>query len=394
MFQAIPAKKGDSILALMTEYKNDPRSEKMDLGIGVYRDDTGNTPIMQAVLEAQTLLHNTEPTKAYQGLIGDAEFNEVIAKLLLQGTDALNRCAALHTPGASGALRNLGDLIYATKPDATVWISNPSYVNHRPIMEKAGLKVAEYPYLNPETKLVDEQAMLAKLAELGENDVVLLHGCCHNPSGADISLDTWQSIAELANKTGFLPFVDIAYHGLGDGLVGDLKGLHTIVNQVEEVLISTSCSKNFGLYRERTGAAIVVTNTQQQAINSRALMCELARGSYSMPPSHGAGVVKTILNDDALTATWKQELTQMTQRVQGLRNALVAEFQAKTQTNRYDYFAQHKGMFSLTGFSDAMLEKLKQDYGIYIVQGGRINVAGLKQAEIPQLVSAILACEA
>ena len=393
MFESIPAKKGDSILALMTEYKNDPRTEKMDLGIGIYRNNEGETPIMKAVMDAQQILLETEPTKAYQGLIGDVEYTEVMQELLLGGTRAFKRAATLHTPGASGALRALADLIATTQPDATVWISNPSYVNHQPIMEKAGLKVGIYPYLNPETKLVDETAMLAKIAELGKGDVLLLHGCCHNPSGADISPEAWQTIADLANKNGFLPFVDIAYQGLGDGLDEDARGLQLLANQVEELLISTSCSKNFGLYRERTGAAMVVTNSREQALNTRALMCELTRGSYSMPPAHGAGIVKIILKDAQLTRKWKQELAEMTDRVRGLRLALVKEFQEKTQTSDFDYFAKHKGMFSLTGFSDAILEKMKADFGIYIVKGGRINVAGLKEHEIPTLVDAVIKCQ-
>ncbi|TCS41628.1 aromatic amino acid transaminase [Reinekea marinisedimentorum] len=393
MFETIPAKKGDSIVALMTEFANDPRTEKMDLGIGIYRNNLGETPIMKAVMEAQKILLETEPTKAYQGLVGDVEYTELMQHFLLGGTKAADRAATLHTPGASGALRAVADLIAATQPDATVWISNPSYVNHQPIMERAGLKVRSYPYLNPETKLVDETAMLAKIAELGKGDVLLLHGCCHNPSGADITLDAWQSIADLANKNGFLPFVDIAYQGLGDGLDEDAQGLHLLANQVPELLISTSCSKNFGLYRERTGAAMVVTSSRQQALNTRALMCELARGSYSMPPAHGAGVVKLILQDDALTTLWKQELKEMTARVTGLRSALVEEFQQKTQSNQFDYFAKHKGMFTLTGFDDEMLEKLKADFGIYIVKGGRINVAGLKEHEVPKLVDAVIRCQ-
>lgn len=220
MFEQIAAPKGDPILSLITEYRNDPRSDKIDLGIGVYRNDEGITPIMKAVSAAEKLLLAQESTKAYQGLTGDELFNEALQNLLLGTTSALGRTTTLQTPGASGALRNLADLIAATKPDSTVWISNPSYINHRPIMLRAGLKVEEYPYLDPKTKLVNEAAMLAKIAELGADDVLLLHGCCHNPSGADISLEACQQIAALANKNGFLPFVDIAYQGLGNGQIG------------------------------------------------------------------------------------------------------------------------------------------------------------------------------
>lgn len=390
MFETIPTPKNDSILALMTEYRNDPRTDKIDLGIGVYRNDAGETPIMKAVQQAQKILLDTEPTKAYQGLVGDEIYNDCMQKFLLGGTDAFDRASTLQTPGASGALRALADLLAVTKPDATVWISNPSYVNHRPIMEKAGLKVAEYPYLDANTKLVDEDAMLAKVAELGKDDVLLLHGCCHNPSGADISFAAWQRITELVAQNGFLPFVDIAYQGLGDGLEEDAKGMRWLVDHVSEALISTSCSKNFGLYRERTGAAIVVAQSADIARNTRGRMCELARGSYSMPPAHGAGVVKTILSDASLNTLWQAELSGMVERVKGLRTGLVEEFRSKTGTDEFDYFAEHKGMFTLTGFSDELLEELKVEHGIYIVKGGRINVAGLKQREIPTLVDAIV----
>ncbi len=390
MFEQIAAPKGDPILSLITEYRNDPRTDKIDLGIGVYRNDEGITPIMKAVSAAEKLLLAQESTKAYQGLTGDELFNEALQNLLLGTTSALGRTTTLQTPGASGALRNLADLIAATKPDSTVWISNPSYINHRPIMLRAGLKVEEYPYLDPKTKLVNEAAMLAKIAELGADDVLLLHGCCHNPSGADISLEAWQQIAALANKNGFLPFVDIAYQGLGNGLEEDAKGMQLLVDQVPEMIISTSCSKNFGLYRERTGAAMIVSNSIEQATNARAKMCELSRGSYSMPPAHGAAIVRTILNDAELNALWRQELDEMNQRVNGLRQALVNEFRTLSQSDRFDYFAQHKGMFSLTGLSDDMIAQLKSEFGIYIVGGGRVNIAGLKESEVTTLAQAFL----
>ncbi len=390
MFEQIAAPKGDPILSLITEYRNDPRTDKIDLGIGVYRNDEGITPIMKAVSAAEKLLLAQESTKAYQGLTGDELFNEALQNLLLGTTSALGRTTTLQTPGASGALRNLADLIAATKPDSTVWISNPSYINHRPIMLRAGLKVEEYPYLDPKTKLVNEAAMLAKIAELGADDVLLLHGCCHNPSGADISLEAWQQIAALANKNGFLPFVDIAYQGLGNGLEEDAKGMQLLVDQVPEMIISTSCSKNFGLYRERTGAAMIVSNSIEQATNARAKMCELSRGSYSMPPAHGAAIVRTILNDAELNALWRQELDEMNQRVNGLRQALVNEFRTLSQSDRFNYFAQHKGMFSLTGLSDDMIAQLKSEFGIYIVGGGRVNIAGLKESEVTTLAQAFL----
>lgn len=390
MLENIAAPKGDPILSLITEYKNDPRADKIDLGIGVYRNDDGITPIMKAVTLAEQQLLDDESTKAYQGLTGDEEFNQRLQSLLLDGTEAIKRAATLQTPGASGALRMLADLIATTKPNATVWISNPSYINHRPIMEKAGLTVREYPYLDPKTKRVDEPAMLSAIENLGVDDVLLLHGCCHNPSGADISIDAWKHIASLAQKQGFLPFVDIAYQGLGDGLEQDAQGLHLLADAVDEMIISTSCSKNFGLYRDRTGGAIILSKTHQASLNARGKMCELARGSYSMPPAHGAAIVRTILSSDELNTIWRNELTAMNERVNGLRSALVSGFQNKTQSQKFDYFGEHKGMFSLTGLSDEVIQKLKSNHGIYIVGGGRVNIAGLKQSEVNTLVDAFI----
>ena len=391
MFEQIQAPSADPILSLISEFKNDARTDKIDLGIGVYRNDKGITPIMAAVAQAEQTLLKTESTKAYQGLVGDENFNLAIQSLLLGGTSAMARASTLQTPGASGALRNLADLLAFARPNATVWISNPSYINHRPIMLRAGLAVQEYAYLNPVTKAVDETAMLAQVAQLGPDDVLLLHGCCHNPSGADLSLAAWQRIAELAQQRGFLPFVDIAYQGLGDGLEADAQGLRLLANAVPELMISTSCSKNFGLYRERTGAAILVGEDASHAHNGRAKMCELARGSYSMPPSHGAAIVSTILADDQLNGLWRAELDTMNLRINGLRSALVEGFRIATQGEDYDYFGRHKGMFSLTGLSDAKIARLKAEYGIYIVSGGRVNIAGLQLNEVDALVAAVVA---
>ncbi|MEJ2046093.1 MAG: aspartate/tyrosine/aromatic aminotransferase [Reinekea sp.] len=370
MFETIAAPKGDPILTLIQEFQNDPRSDKIDLGIGVYRDNSGRTPIMKAVADAEKYLLENEITKAYQGLAGDEVFNGHLQSLLLSGTQAEGRASTLQTPGASGALRMLADLIATTRPNATVWLSNPSYINHRPIMERAGLTVKTYPYLSMETKAVDEIAMLEQIETLGQDDVLLLHGCCHNPSGADISLEAWQKIAGLASKNGFLPFVDIAYQGLGDGLSED--------------------AKNFGLYRERIGGAIIVAKTAEIARNSRAKVCELARGTYSMPPAHGAAIVRTILQDESRRQSWQQELNAMNQRVNGLRKSLVESFRLASQSERFDFFGHHKGMFSLTDFSDDLISQLKAEHGIYIVAGGRINVAGLRESQVVTLVNAVI----
>ena len=391
MLESIAPPKKDAILSLTTAYLNDNNPNKMDLGVGVYRENDGQTPIMKAVLAAERQLLETETTKSYQGLNGDQGFNELMLSLVLEGSNAYDRASALHTPGSSGALHILADLALSSIPDATIWLTDPSYLNHRPIMERAGFKVEYYPYLNRETKRVNEEAMLAQIAKLGSKDVLLLHGRCHNPTGADISLQAWKTIAELANKNGFLPFVDLAYQGFGDSLQEDLRGLHILADAVDEMLLATSCSKNFGLYRERTGAAIVIAKNQEQALIARQHLGELARGTYSMPPAHGAAVVRTILANGDLRQMWEQELTDMNLRIQSLRKSLVEGFRNASQSERFDFFGEHKGMFSLTCISEEVATKLKQDNGIYVVGGGRINIAGIDEAKVGLLVDAFLA---
>lgn len=391
MFNDLEATGQDPILALTVAYRKDPRAEKIDLGIGVYRNSDGETPVMSAVRKAAIELAETQPTKSYVGLAGDEQFNHAITDLVLGRTAGRSRAATVQTPGASGALRMLADLIATARPGATVWISRPSYVNHQPVMESAGLKVREYPFFDRATKQVDETAMLEQVAKLGADDVLLLHGCCHNPTGGDISPDSWQRITELALERGFLPFVDIAYQGFGDGLHEDAAGLQLLADAVPEMVIATSCSKNFGLYRERTGAAIVIGQTQAAAEKAKAHIQRLARGTYTMPPDHGAAIVARILGNNELRADWEAELTGMNRRINHLRAELVRQFRAVTDSDRFDYFGQHRGMFSVTGLSPEQVQRLQDEQAIYVVPGGRVNVAGLSEQAIPRVVEGFLA---
>ncbi|MEX1215996.1 aromatic amino acid transaminase [Saccharospirillum sp.] len=390
MFERLNAPKQDPILGLTLAIQADQRSDKIDLGIGVYRNADGETPIMAAVRQAQREQAETQTTKSYIGLAGNETFNTALIDLLLGGTAAHTRAAGIQTPGASGALRMLAELIKTARPDATVWISNPSYVNHRPVMAAAGLNVAEYPYFDVATKQVDEAAMLDQIATFGEQDVLLLHGCCHNPTGADISMDAWQRIAELAEQRGFLPFVDIAYQGFGDGLMEDAAGLRLLADRLPELIIATSCSKNFGLYRERTGAAIVVGHSLEESLKAKGRILEVARGSYTMPPDHGAALVAAILGRDDLKALWMEELMVMNQRINSLRSELVRQFREISGSDRFDYFGQHRGMFSVTGLGNEQIDALRVDHGIYMVGGGRMNVAGLAERDIPRLAECFL----
>ncbi|HDY7991962.1 TPA: amino acid aminotransferase [Vibrio vulnificus] len=390
MFSQLPTPALDPILSLTVAFRNDPRDQKVDLGIGVYKNNKGETPIMRAVSQAQKIVADTQTTKSYVGLAGCEEFNQSMVNLLLAGTSVLDRVSAIQTPGASGALRMLGDLMKVAQPDTTVWISNPSYVNHKPVMEAAGLKVRYYRYFSPETKQVDIGQMLDDLATAGPKDVVLLHGCCHNPTGADIDFAAWQAITDLAVKNGFTPFVDIAYQGFGDGLEEDAKGLQFMADRVEEMLITTSCSKNFGLYRERAGAAIVIGKNAKESSNAKGKLLTLARSTYTMPPDHGAALVKTILQNVELTTTWKQELCEMQQRLLNLRQTLCNELRNQHNTSQFDFIESHKGMFTVLGFTPEQMGTLRDEYGIYGVGDGRINIAGLTEAHIPYVADAIV----
>ncbi|ELT7570019.1 aromatic amino acid transaminase [Vibrio cholerae] len=390
MFTHLPAPVLDPILSLSVAFRNDSRPQKVDLGIGVYKNSLGETPIMRAVALAQDKVVASQKTKSYVDLAGCEEFNQSMMQLVLGSTLDVERTIAIQTPGASGALRMLGDLMRVAQPDTTVWITDPSYVNHKPVMEAAGLKVRYYRYFSRETKMVDTEQMLADLAQAGTKDVVLLHGCCHNPTGADIDFSAWQAITELAQKNGFIPFVDIAYQGFGDGLEQDAQGLRYMAERMEEMLITTSCSKNFGLYRERTGAAIVIGKNQQEVTNARGKMLTLARSTYTMPPDHGAALVKTVLRDEQLTAIWKQELSEMQQRLLTLRKNLCNELRNQHNTRQFDFIESHRGMFTVLGFSAEQMGRLREEFAIYGVADGRINIAGLTEKDIPYVANAII----
>ncbi|WP_112478049.1 aromatic amino acid transaminase [Vibrio variabilis] len=391
MFSQLPEPALDPILSLSVAYRNDPRTDKVDLGIGVYRNSDGQTPIMKAIAEAQRIVTSEQQTKAYVGLAGCEEFNQSIAKVVFGETPIYDRMSVIQTPGASGGLRMLGDLMNVAAPGTTVWLSNPSYVNHKPVMEAAGLKVKFYRYFDVTTKQVDRDAMLTDLSQAGQGDVVLLHGCCHNPTGADIALDDWKAITELSVKNGFVPFVDVAYQGFGDGLEQDALGLRHMAENVEEMLLTTSCSKNFGLYRERTGAAIVIGKNAAEANNAKGKLLTLARSTYTMPPDHGAALVKTILKDDYLTNMWTAELSEMQQRLVSLRDGLCKALKETNSSNDFDFIMSHKGMFTVLGFTAEQMQKLRTDYAIYGVDDGRINIAGLSESQLPYVADALAA---
>lgn len=395
MFEKFVAAPQDPIIKLIGMYRDDPRPEKVDVGVGVFRDSNGKTPIMEAVKIAEQRLHEAQTTKAYVGLAGDEVFNSQIADLVFGQSCALDRVRAIQAPGGCGALRLLSDMLFKIAGDRTVWVSDPTWGNHYPIFRQSGFNVAAYPYLNRETKTVDLDALMGKLATLGQNDIVVLHGCCHNPSGAELKAQDWDEIAQLSAKNGFLPYVDFAYQGFGDSLQDDAYGVSALASTVETMVVASSCSKNFGLYRDRVGCALLLGRTSEVSDIARDHVLSTARSAYSMPPDHGAAIVAQIMTDTALRQSWQDELTDMRQRMLSIRKELSALLREKSGSERWDFIADHRGMFSLLVLDDEQVNRLRNDYAVYAVAGGRINIAGIKDSEqLAQFADALVAVTA
>ena len=382
MFEHLKALEADPILNVMTAYRADSRSDKIDLGIGIYKDSRGQTPVMAAVREAEQRLHASQTTKAYVAPVGDETFNQAMIGLVFGAGCAVERIRAVQTPGGSGALRMVMDLVKDARPDAALWLSDPTWPNHHMLAGSAGLNTRPYPYFDAATKMVRFADMMAELERAVEGDAVLLHGCCHNPTGADLDLDQWQQVADLITRRGLLAFVDIAYQGLGDGLEEDAAGLRLLAGQLDEMVVAASCSKNFGLYRDRVGCAFMIAANDRQADIARQHMVRAVRGTYSMPPDHGAAVVSLILHDNELRRTWRAELDTMRARVHDLRRALVEALRKRSNSDRFDFLGDHRGLFSLTGLSADQVADLRQQNGIYLIADGRMNVAGLTENNV------------
>lgn len=378
MFEHLEALPQDPILSLMLQYRADPRTDKIDLGIGVYKDEHGNTPVMTAVKQAEALLLENETTKSYIGPAGSEGFNQQLGALLFGADNPLlnsGRLSQAQTPGGCGALRMAAEFLNISNGQTTIWVSNPTWGNHIPLLGGAGLEIKQYSYYDRSTHGVDFDAMVADLQQAKAGDVVLLHGCCHNPSGADLNLEQWQAVTRLVMEKGLLPFVDIAYQGLGKGLDEDAAGLRLMASQVDEMIIAASCSKNFGLYRERTGQLTILSATADNAKNCASQLFSAIRGHYSMPPSHGAAIVETILTNTELRTNWQQELVGMTQRIQTLRDQFVQEMALRGED--FGFISDQRGMFSFFGISAEQVNQLKEEHGIYIIDSSRVNVAGL-----------------
>lgn len=386
MFDTLQPLPDDPLLALIGLYRNDPRADTVDLGVGVYRDEAGRTPVMRAVKEAERRLVEGQESKSYLGLEGDLVFLDHLWALVAGDQATVRASAGVQTPGGSGALRLSADLA-ARLGSRRVHLGLPGWPNHAAIFKAAGLDVVTYPFFDIPTQRVLVEDMLAAFEKAEKGDAVLLHASCHNPSGAALSDADWKAVAEVVARRGLLPIIDIAYQGFGRGLEEDAAGLRTMISTVEEALICVSCSKSFGIYRDRTGGAFAVGRSAQAVAIARMHLGALARTSYSMPPDHGAAVVRTILADAALTADWKAELEEMRQRILGLRRILADGLRGRWQA--LGAIAEQEGMFSLLPLTEAQVLAARHDHGIYMPASGRINIAGLATARAADVVQRI-----
>lgn len=392
MFTILEALPPDPILGLSAAYRADTRDTKIDLGVGVYKTETGQTPVMRAIKAAEKQLFEEENSKSYIAQVGVEAYNEGIIRLMLgDDHDAVRsgRVRSVMTPGGTGALRIASELIKRMNGDATVWLGDPTWANHYPVIRGAGLSIETYPYYDKEKSQILFDAMMATLDKARKGDAVLLHGCCHNPCGADLSAEQWQAIAELVERKGILPFVDLAYQGFGTGLEEDAYGVRLLADKVPEVLVASSCSKNFGLYRERTGSITAITASAEAAPVAESHMTNIARAIYSMPPAHGGFLAGLVMQDQALRTDWIRELTEMRNRMNALRGLFVRKMKATGVDQDFAFIENQFGMFSFLGITPDQIKRLRDEFAIYIVGSSRINVAGISEANIDYLTTSL-----
>ncbi len=386
MFQTLQPQPDDPLLALIGLYRDDPRSNKIDLGVGTYRDEAGGTPVFAAIKSAEQILTETQETKAYLGPEGSRRFVELLRPIAFGKGDALgSRLVGVQTPGGSGGLRLGAELIDAATPGARVLVGMPTWPNHRPVLEAAGLQVVPYRFFDPATQAICFDDMLAALSAAEPGDAVLLHGCCHNPTGADLSMAQWAEVTDVIAKRGLLPLIDLAYQGLGDGLDADAQGMRHVLAHAEEAVVAYSCDKNFGLYRDRVGAVFVLSRDAAGSATVWGNLLSLARVNWSMPPDHGAAAVSIVLDNQELKRSWHDELDRMCRRIAAVRQAV-----AKTES-RLGFLARQKGMFSQLPITPATVKALLDGHGIYMAGSGRVNVAGLRTQDAGAFVAALQA---
>ncbi|MDE1317507.1 aspartate/tyrosine/aromatic aminotransferase [Vibrio aestuarianus] len=394
MFEKVVAAPADPILGLTEEFKKDPRAEKINLGVGIYKNEAGETPILATVKKAEAALLESEKTKSYLTIEGTAEYGLAVQKLLFGAesdivTQKLAKTA--QAPGGTGALRVAGEFIKRQLGDVKIWISNPTWANHHGVFNAAGLETAQYSYYNAEARDKDFAAMLADLAQAQTGDIVLLHGCCHNPTGIDPTAAEWEALAKLVADKGLLPLFDFAYQGFAKGVEEDAQGLRTFAKYNKEILVASSFSKNFGLYNERVGAFTIVAASTETVTTAFSQVKAIIRSIYSNPPAHGAAVVTHILNNAELRTEWEQEVAEMRVRIQEMRELFVATLKAEGVEADFSFIERQNGMFSFSGLSKDQVTRLKDEFAIYIVGSGRISVAGMTKSNMGPLCKGIAA---
>ena len=391
MFQSLQPVPADAILGLIAEHRNDPRPNKIDLGVGVYRNEAGETPVLDVVKKAEHRLVGTQTSKAYIGTAGDADFNAGMQALAYADSVSADRLCTIQTPGGSASLRVAAGLLLRARPDAVLWVSDPTWDNHTPLLGQAGLILKTYPYYDAATHSIRLEEMLAALRRAEKGDLVLLHACCHNPSGIDPTEEQWRAISDVIVERELVPFIDMAYQGFGKDLDTDAFAVRHLAGQVPEMLVSSSCSKNFGLYRDRVGALAVLSADADSRAIVNSQVNNYVRTMYSVPPDHGAAVVSIILHDEQLRAEWVAELGGMRERLSGMGKLLHDALSDKAPGHDFGHLVDAKGMFCFLGISTEQVEQLKQDYGIYMVGSSRINVAGITPSNVDYLADSIAA---
>ncbi|MDX1563810.1 MAG: amino acid aminotransferase [Phycisphaeraceae bacterium] len=393
MFESVPTAPPDPILGLTEAFGQDPNPQKINLSVGVYKDETGHTPILESVKAAEQRIFDAEKTKAYKPIAGDPVYGKLVRQLLFGVGHELNdngRAFTAHCPGGTGALRVVGDYLKHQHSGSAIWLSDPTWANHGAVFAAAGVKTRAYPYFDPAVNGLDFEAMFSAVKQMPAGDVILLHGCCHNPTGVDPSAEQWDRLGQLLAERGVVPLVDFAYQGFAAGLEDDAAGLRALVRWVDELIICSSFSKNFGLYNERTGA---LTFVGREAGHVAAVASQLKlriRTNYSNPPAHGGAIVAMVLADSELKSRWNGEVAQMRDRINGMRGLLVKTLADKGAGRDFSFITSQSGMFSFSGLSGDQVQALRQNHSIYIVGSGRINVAGITPGNIDRLCEAIV----
>ncbi len=394
MLDHLKALPPDPILGILAAYKQDPNPKKIDLGIGVYRDETGETPMLLSVIHAEKEMIERQTSKTYLGPPGVTGFNSGITRILFGAQlaeSAADRIRTVQTPGGTGALRVAGDLLQAANPGSTVWMSDPTWANHTAIFPASGLKIASYPYFDAATSSLRFADMITALEKLGPDDTVLFHACCHNPCGVSPSPEQWEQITDLAAERGFMPLVDMAYQGFERSLEEDNLAVRLFTQKCPELIVASSCSKNFAVYRDRVGALSFVTRSAAQSDAVESVVHSLTRKNYSMPPAHGPAVIDIILHTPELESMWRDEVKAMRDRINGLRTELVVRIAAQGIRRDFSFLERQTGMFSFMGLSVEEVQALRERFSIYTVNSARVNIASLNQGNMDYFVQSLAA---